>query len=82
MESMALEMRLRLNAIKIWVLCHDMDGRLNIPRAIKVRCGITSLSNTYPWNTYSMHRGYIGLGMASKIVFTVCLIITQSILVF
>ena len=29
MESKAHEMRLRLCAIKIWVLCHDLDGRLN-----------------------------------------------------
>ena len=36
MESMAHEVRLRQSAIKIWVLCHDMDGRLTPLMQIKL----------------------------------------------
>ena len=39
MESKALEMRLHWCTNKIWVLCHDMDGRLMNPHAIYDVCG-------------------------------------------
>ena len=41
MESMTHETRLRRRAIKIWFLCHDIDG----PRAIKDVCEFRPISN-------------------------------------
>ena len=49
MDSRSLEIRL-----KICVLCHDMDGRLKNPRAIKIACGFKTISNA---------SSHIGLGI-------------------
>ena len=39
MKTMTLVIGLRQSAIKIWVLCGDMDRRLKIPHSAKVECG-------------------------------------------
>ena len=49
-SSRAIEMALRRSAVKIWVLCHDMDDSLKI----KVVCGFRSVSNTYPVHAYAL----------------------------
>ena len=48
MESLTLETRLRIRAIKIWVLCDDMDGIQKNPREIKIVRGFNPVSNAYP----------------------------------